>query len=61
MRGGVRDYVERWFRELKRRVRVFNLSFPQKKADQRSMNNWLRVLAWHYNQSLVFKETFSLT
>ena len=61
MRGGVRNYVEHWFRELKRRAEVFDLSFPQKKADQRSMNNWLRVFAWHYNQSLVLKETLSLT
>ncbi|MHA1362746.1 MAG: DDE-type integrase/transposase/recombinase, partial [Candidatus Freyarchaeota archaeon] len=29
LRGGVRSYVERWFRTVKDRLRVFNCAFPR--------------------------------
>ena len=61
MVGGIRNYVERRFREFKRRMKVFDVSFPQQRLDHRSINNWLRMFAWHHNQNLVLKELFNIS
>ena len=59
--GGIRNYVERRFREFKRRVKVFDGSFPQRRLDHRSITHWLRMFAWFHNHSLVLKEVFAIS
>lgn len=61
MVGGVRNYVERHFRELKRRLKVFDVAFPQHTSTHDSINNWLRTFAWHYNRNIDLKEFFALS
>lgn len=53
MVGGIRNYVERFFRELKRRLKAFDVSFPQRRLGLASVRHWLKLYAWHYNQSLM--------
>lgn len=52
MVGGLRNYVERFFRELKRRLKAFDVSFPQRQSGLASVRHWLALYGWHYNQSL---------
>jgi len=59
--GGIRNYVERRFREFKRRVKVFDRSFPQRRLDHRSITHWLRMFAWFHNHHLVLKEVFGIS
>ena len=59
--GGIRNYVERRFREFKRRIQVFDGSFPQHRRDHRSITRWLRMFAWFHNHHLVLKEVFSIS
>jgi transposase-like protein len=59
--GGIRNYVERRFREFKRRVKVFDCSFPQHRLDHHSITNWLRMFAWFHNYNLVLKEVFNIS
>ena len=61
MCGGIRNYVERHFRELKRRTKVFDTSFPQRKLRHHSISSWLKGFAWHYNQNLVLKRLFNIS
>lgn len=52
MKGRIRNYVERFFREFKRQTKVFDTAFPQKKPHHHSIHNWVNLFAWHYNQNL---------
>lgn len=61
MVGGIRNYVERFFRELKRRVKVFDGAFPQRQPGLLSAQHWLLVYAWHYNQSLCTRRSLALS
>jgi putative transposase len=61
MVGGIRNYVERRFREFKRRIKVFDCSFPQHRLDHGSITNWLRMFAWFHNYNLILKEVFNIS
>jgi transposase-like protein len=53
MVDGIRNYVERFFRKLKRRPKPFDVSFPQRRLGLTSLRRWLELYAWHYNQFLM--------
>jgi len=59
--GGVRNYIERRFREFKRRIKVFDGAFPQRRLDHRSITHWLRMYAWFHNHHLILKEVFGIS
>lgn len=61
MVGGIRNYVERFFRELKRRLKVFDVSFPQRRLGLASAHHCLQLYAWHYNQSLKTRRFLALS
>ena len=46
--GGVRNYIERFFRYLKQRMNGLDRYFPRGKSFE-SLSNWLRMFAWYYN------------
>jgi transposase-like protein len=46
----VRNRIERWIQELKRRINTFYASFPGPSVD--TTNNWLRQYAWTWNACL---------
>ncbi|MDY6775054.1 MAG: IS6 family transposase [Halobacteria archaeon] len=47
---GVRNRIERWFQELKRRINAFYASFTGKSVEP--TQNWLRQFAWFWNNCL---------
>ena len=49
MRGGVRSYIERFFRYLKQRLNGLDRYFPKARS-YRPLGNWLRMFAWYHNQ-----------
>jgi hypothetical protein len=53
MVGGLLNYVERFFRELKRTLKPFDISFPQRRLGLTSLRHWLELYARHHNQSLM--------
>jgi len=46
----VRNRVERWIQELKRRIETFYASFTGYNVE--TTNNWLRQFAWAWNVCL---------
>jgi len=49
-RHGIRNRIERWIKELKRRIETFYASFTG--HDVETTNNWLRQFAWIWNVCL---------
>ena len=49
LKGGVRSYVERWFRTVKDRMRVFNCAFPKSSRGLENARTFLRFYAYYYN------------
>jgi putative transposase len=49
-RHSVRNRIERWIQELKRRIDTFYASFTGQSVD--TTNNWLRQFAWMWNACL---------
>jgi transposase-like protein len=49
-RHSVRNHIERWIQELKRRIEAFYTSFTGYDVD--TTNNWLRQFAWVWNVCL---------
>ena len=49
LRGGVRSYVERWFRTVKDRLRVFNCAFPRSPEGLERARTFIRLYAFYYN------------
>ena len=49
LRGGVRSYVERWFRTVKDRLRVFNCAFPRSPSGLERARTFIRLYAFYYN------------
>ena len=47
---GVRNHIERWIQELKRRIDTFYASFTGYDVD--TTNNWLRQFGWVWNACL---------
>jgi transposase-like protein len=37
--GGIRNYIERWFKSFKRRIKMFDKSFPHKEGLVQHINN----------------------
>ncbi|MHA1579531.1 MAG: hypothetical protein ACTSUQ_07880 [Candidatus Freyarchaeota archaeon] len=46
LRGGVRSYVERWFRTVKDRLRVFNCAFPRSPEGLERARTFIRLYAF---------------
>jgi transposase-like protein len=49
-RHSIRNRIERWIQELKRRIDTFYASFPGN--DVLTTNNWLKQFAWTWNVCL---------
>jgi transposase-like protein len=49
MRGGVRSYIERWFRTVKDRMHVFNSAFPATAHGLTPALTFIRFYALYYN------------
>ncbi|MFB6253661.1 MAG: hypothetical protein ABEI06_03535, partial [Halobacteriaceae archaeon] len=47
---GIRNHIERWFQELKRRIDAFYASFTGKSVD--TTQHWLRQFTWFWNNCL---------
>ncbi|MGQ9722350.1 MAG: integrase core domain-containing protein, partial [Candidatus Jordarchaeum sp.] len=49
VKGGVRSYVERWFRIVKDSLRVFSCAFPRSNQGLENARTFLRFYAYYYN------------
>ncbi len=49
LKGGVRSYVERWFRTIKDRLKVFNCAFPWSNQGLERARTFIRFYAYYYN------------
>jgi hypothetical protein len=62
MRYGVRNYVERFFKTLKRRLSDFGRFFPHKRGpDYPSYWYWLLAFSWFYNAGRIASRFLNAT
>jgi len=47
--GKKRNYIERWYKTYKRRIKAFDRYFPHKK-DRKHLKHWLNMFVFFYNR-----------
>jgi transposase-like protein len=47
--GDIRNYIERWFKSFKRRIKVFDKYFPHKEGLVKHINNWIQMFIAYHN------------
>jgi transposase-like protein len=47
--GDIRNYIERWFKAFKRRIKVFDKYFPHKQGFVQHINNWIDMYIAYHN------------
>ena len=47
--GDIRNYIERWFKSFKRRIKVFDKYFPHKEGVVQHVNNWIQMFIAYHN------------
>ncbi|ODV50068.1 MAG: transposase [Methanohalophilus sp. 2-GBenrich] len=46
--GGIRNYINRWFKSFKSRIKVFDKYFPHKEGLVQHISNWINMFNPNY-------------